>query len=102
RRSIEMNLLRLKAAVAASALLMAAPLLFAQNEGQTQGQAVITVLPAKNAETAPALSQQDVQVKINGKEATVTNWTPYRGDNGRLEVVVMLDAGARTSMANQF
>lgn len=96
-----MNLLRLKAAIAASALLMAAPL-FAQNEGQTQGQAVVTVLPAKNAETAPALSQQDVQVKINGKDATVTNWTPYRGDDGRLEVVVMLDSGARTSMANQF
>lgn len=96
-----MNQLRLKAGIAAAALLMAAPL-FAQNEGQGHGQAVITVMPSKNAETGPAIQQQDLQLKVDGKDASVTRWTPLRGDNDRLEVVVMLDAGARTSLANQF
>jgi hypothetical protein len=81
-------------------MLLALPAL-AQNEGQTRGQAVITVLPAKNAE-APSISPQKVQVKVNGKDATVTNFTPLRGNNDRLEVVLMLDAGARSSMATQF
>ena len=101
-----MNLLALgrryaAAAIAAAALLFAAPI-FAQNEGQTHGQAVITILPAKNAEAAPAIDQQDFQLKVDGKDATITGFTPLRGNNDRLEVVLMLDAGARSSITTQF
>jgi hypothetical protein len=98
-----MNLNRLNAgftAGLAAAALLAAPV-FAQSENQTQGQAVVTVLPDKNAQTA-SVSQQDLQVKINGKEATITNWQPLRGENDRLEVVLMMDSGARTSLSTQF
>jgi hypothetical protein len=87
------------AGVAAAALL-AVPV-FAQSENQTQGQAVITVLPEKNAPAAN-VSQQSLQLKVNGKEATITNWQPLRGENDRLEVVLMLDGGARTSLSTQF
>jgi hypothetical protein len=87
------------AGVAAAALL-AVPV-FGQSDNQTQGQAVVTVLPAKNAPAAD-VSQQNLQVKVNGKDATITNWQPLRGENDRLEVVVMLDAGARTSLSTQF
>jgi hypothetical protein len=102
-----MNRLRLRAATAVVASLAAAGLLtaapsFAQSEGETHGRAVITVLPDKNNQSAPNVSQQNLQVKINGKDATVTNWMPLRGNNDRLEVVLMLDSGARSSMANQF
>jgi hypothetical protein len=84
----------------AAAALLAVPA-FAQSENQTQGQAVVTVLPDKNA-PAPNVSQQNLQVKVNGKEATITNWQPLRGQNDRLEVVLMLDGGARTSLSTQF
>lgn len=98
-----MNAFRLKLAIAAASgvLLAAAPLIAQGNEGQTRGQAVITVLP-KGDNAQANVSQQDLQVKVDGKDATITNWMPLRGQNDQLEVVVMLDAGARTSLATQF
>lgn len=98
-----MNLLRLRTTLAtgfAAGALLAVPA-FGQSEGQTQGQAVVTVLPDKNAQ-APNVSPRDLQVKINGKDATITNFQPLRGDNDRLEVVLMLDGGARSSLSTQF
>ena len=90
------------AALAGTAALLLAPMGFAQNEGEAQGHAVITVLPDKNSQAAESPSQQNLQVKVNGKDATITNVMPLRDNNDHLEVVVMLDAGARSSMATQF
>jgi hypothetical protein len=82
-------------------LMMAAPV-FAQNENEGRGQAVITVLPAHDKDATPAnLAQQDLSLKINGKSSTITNWIPMRGENDRLELVVLIDSGARASMATQ-
>ena len=38
---------------------------------------------------------------MNGKDSTITNWTPLRGQNDRLEVVVLIDSSARTSIGTQ-
>lgn len=99
-----MNALRFKlgiaAAAACGALLIAGPVFAQGNDVQTKGQAVITVLPKGDAQAN--VSQQNLQVKVNGKDATITNWMPLRGQNDRLEVVVMMDAGARSSLATQF
>ncbi|HKF48498.1 MAG TPA: hypothetical protein VKB38_14135 [Terracidiphilus sp.] len=94
--------LGIAAAAALSAVaLLTAPPATAQSEGQGQGQAVITILPARDGEAPATITQQDLAVKIDGKDATVTNFMPYRGQNDRLEVVIMVDSGARTSMATQ-
>ena len=86
----------------AGVLMTAAPA-FPQNENEGRGQAVITVLPLHDREATPAnLSQQDLAIKINGKDSTITNWTPLRGENDRLELVLLIDGAARTSMATQF
>jgi len=95
-----MNPLKIKTVLAAGALLLAIPV-FAQNEGQGQGQAVVTVLPAHGNEIPANLNQHDLTVKVNGKDSTITNWTPLRGANDRLELVVMLDSGARSSIGTQ-
>ena len=87
------------ATLAVGALLLTAPA-FAENEGQ--GQAVVTVLPAHNNEAPTSLTQQDLMLQINGKATNITNFTPLRGPNDRLELVVMMDSGARTSMGTQF
>jgi len=101
-----MNMRRFKFGMAAAALpaalLFVTPLSAQNKDDQAHGQAVITVMPVKNTEAPASVSQQDLQVKVNGKDATVTNWQPLRGANDRLEVVLMLDAGARTSLATQF
>jgi hypothetical protein len=84
----------------ATALLIAAPA-FAQggNEGG-HGRAVVTIF-AKHSEMAPNISEQDVSIKINGKDGGVTGWTPLRGANDGLELVVLIDSGAH-NLGRQF
>jgi hypothetical protein len=59
-----------------------------------QGQAVVTIF-AKHNEVAPTIPQQDVSIKVNGKDSAVTGWQPFKGANDSLELVVLIDSGAR-------
>jgi hypothetical protein len=87
--------------LAAGALMVAAPA-FPQNENEGRGQAVITVLPAHDKEAPPAnLSKQDLQIKVNGRDTKITNWIPLRGENDGLELVVLIDSAARSSIGTQ-
>ncbi len=81
-------------------LPMAAPVFAQSGDATGQGRAVITIL-AKHSEMTPAISQQDVSAKVNGKDAGVRGWTPLRGANGGLELVVLIDSGAR-NLGRQF
>jgi hypothetical protein len=81
-------------------LPMAAPAFAQGGDASGQGRAVITIY-AKHSEMTPAISQPDVSAKVNGKDAGVTNWTPLRGANGGLELVVLIDGGAR-NLGRQF
>src|ERR1039458_3855415 len=87
RRSSAMRKLAIIIGMFAGTLLTAASG-FGQGDNQGQGQAVVTVLPAHDGEVPANLSQQDLNVKINGKEATIKNWIPFRGPNDKLELVV--------------
>ncbi|HUB51674.1 MAG TPA: hypothetical protein VL986_05985 [Terracidiphilus sp.] len=89
------------AVTAVAGCLMTTVPAFASSENQQgQGQAVITVLPAKNA--APAtVSQQDLALKVNGKATDITGFEPLQGPNSRVELVIMIDDGARASLGNQ-
>lgn len=84
------------------ALLFAAPLGFAQGENQGQGQVIVTVLPKHDGGAVANLSPQDAKLKVNGKELSVTNLVPLTGDRDSLELVVLLDSGARSSLGTQF
>jgi len=81
-------------------MLLAVPA-FASNENQQgQGQAVITVVPAKNA--APAtVAPQDLSLKVNGKATNITGLEPLKGANSKVEVVVLIDDSARSTLGNQ-
>jgi hypothetical protein len=87
------------AACLAGILLMAAPT-FAQNEGEGQGRALLTVIPKAKSGTAD-LNQQDISLKVDGKEANITRLTSFQNPGDRLEVVLMIDSGARTSLGSQ-
>lgn len=96
-----MNKIALAMSLAAGALMAAAPA-FPQNEKEGQGQAVITVLPAHDNGAAPAgLSQQNLALRVNGKDSTITNWIPLRGENGPVEMVLLIDSAARASLGTQ-
>jgi hypothetical protein len=84
----------------AMALLAPAAALAAPGQ-QGQGQAVVTVLPKDGNEKQVAIQQQELQLKVNGKDSTVTEWTPLRGAGSPLELVLLIDSSARTSLGTQ-
>jgi hypothetical protein len=71
----------------------------AQEEGQ--GQAVITVLPKHDSELAPSVVNPDMAVKVNGKNSKVTKWAQYPSNGNNLELVVLIDDSARSSLGRQ-
>ena len=95
-----MSFLKFKVLVAAAAALMLAVPVFAQNEGQGQGRALLTVIP-KAKSGAADLTQQDLSLTVNGKSADITRLTSFPNPGDRLEVVVMIDSGSRTSLGTQ-
>jgi hypothetical protein len=85
--------------MAATALLMAMPL-FAQSMGQ--GTVVVTVLPKVDGQPLPSsVTEQDLAVKVNGKSAKVTQWKPFAAPNNQVELVLLIDSGARTSLGRE-
>ncbi len=88
------------------AVLLAAGSLFAANfalaadqNQEGQGRAVITVLPDK--ETPGAIPQDALHVKLDGKESAVTGWTALHSPSSQIELVVLIDDSARSSLGTQ-
>lgn len=98
--TIRMKQNRFAACMAAAVLLLASNTFAHGQNASGQGRAIITVL-TKHNEVAPNVRQQDVSAKVNGKEAEVTGWAPFKAPNDKLELVVMIDAGAR-NLGRQF
>jgi hypothetical protein len=83
-------------------LLAFAPFALSQNENQGQGQAVVTVLPKKSDAAAPNIPTENIHIEVNGKQSQITNWQPLRGSQAYVELVLLIDDGARTSLGSQF
>jgi hypothetical protein len=95
-----MKVLRAKFAAVVAGALLAAPLAFAADNNQEgQGSAVVTVL--KGQELPGGIPQQALQLKVDGKESSITGWTPLRGPQAKVELVVLIDDGARSSLGTQ-
>jgi hypothetical protein len=69
---------------------------------QDQGHVVVTVLPKKGSESPANILNQDLQLKVNGKAASITGWLPLREQNSNLEMVILIDSSARASLGLQF
>jgi hypothetical protein len=83
--------------------LMAAPPIFAQKDAQQgQGRAIVTVLPSAKNGNVGQISAQNLKVKVNGKDSTVTSFNQLQETNSPVELVLLLDAGARSSLGTQF
>src|ERR1700677_632537 len=85
--------------MAAGSLFAAIPALAADNNGQQQGQAVVTVL--SGSEIPGGIPQAALQLKVDGKNSTVTGWSLLRGPESTVELVVLIDDGARASLGLQ-
>jgi hypothetical protein len=76
---------------------------FAQKDTQQgQGRAVVTILPAQKNGDVGQVSAQNVKIKVDGKESSVLNFTPLQEANSPVELILLLDSGARTSLGTQF
>ena len=62
----------------------------------------MTVLPKSEGQPLPAsVTQRDLSVKVNGKNAKVTEWKPFEAPNDEIELVLLIDGGARNSLGRQ-
>ena len=96
-----MNRIRIATAMLASTVFAASPLMAEQNS-QWQGRAVVTILPSAKNGNVGQVPAQDLKVKVDGKHSTVLNFTPLEESNSPVELVLLLDSGARTSLGTQF
>jgi hypothetical protein len=69
--------------------------------GMGQGQAVVTVLPKVDGQLPASVLNQDLSVKVNGKNAKVSEWRPLNKPADRVELVILMDSSSRTSLGGQ-
>lgn len=74
---------------------------FAAPEQSGQGQVVVTVMHKGQESGGINLQQQNIELKVDGKQSNITNLTPAKGPDSPLELVLLIDASARTSLGTQ-
>ncbi len=89
---------RISSGLLAGCLMATLPLL-AQSGVQTQ--TVVTVMPKSGNETLTIPATQ-VQANVGGKNTRITNWTPLRGEQSGLQIVVLIDGSARSGLSLQY
>jgi hypothetical protein len=83
-------------------LLAAAPGFSQTDSHQGQGKAVVTVLPKHDGASPLSITGQELSIKVNGKPAQFTSWKPLQSGENSLELVLLIDGSARSSLGNQF
>jgi hypothetical protein len=96
-----MKKIALAVALTAGTVLATSPAFAQKNDQQGQGRAVVTILPSNPSATLGQVPQ-GFKLKVNGKDSTVMNFTPLQDSNSPLELVLLMDGGARTSLGTQF
>jgi len=86
--------------MAAGAILLAASA-FPQGEKEGQGQVIVTVMPKHSGDQAASLTAQELTIKVNGKDSKVTNLEALKSATDPVELVVLIDGSARTSLGRQ-
>lgn len=66
-----------------------------------QGQAIVTLLPKRPDLVGLNLQPQNVQIKVDGKATSVTNVASAKGPDSPLELVLLMDSSARSSLGTQ-
>jgi len=91
--------LQAAALFAAASLLAASPALAADQNQEGQGSAVITILSGN--EIPGGIPQDALHLKVDGKDSNITGWTQLRSPQSKVQMVVLIDDGARSSLGIQ-
>lgn len=82
---------------AAATLALVAISAMAQGDSFS-GRATLTVLPAHPDTENASLSAGQLEVKVNGKTATIASLTQLTSSNSPLELVILIDGSTRASL----
>lgn len=96
-----MRNLKLVLSIALVSLFIPTASLAQSNEEQGLGVTIVTVVPKHEGEVPPSVANQDLSVKVNGKNAKVVKWAPFNAPADHVELVLLIDDGARTSLGTQ-
>jgi hypothetical protein len=91
--------LQLAVLMAAGSFLAASSALAENQNQEGQGRVVVTIL--SDNEIPGGIPQDALHVKVDGKDSNVTGWTQLRSPRSRVEMVVLIDDGARASLGTQ-
>jgi hypothetical protein len=83
---------------ATSLLLVSSPFASAQKQ-EVAGSTVITILPENEA--PGGIPQDALHLKLDGRQSAITGFTPLRDPQSKVEMVVLIDDGARSSLGLQ-
>ncbi len=89
----------LLAGLALAGTLTASLPLLSQQSG-VEAQTVVTVMPKKGNGTLD-VARDTVRITANNRPETITDWVPLRGERSGLELVILIDDSARSSISNQ-
>jgi hypothetical protein len=81
--------------------LFAAPAFSQSDALQGQGKAVVTILPKTDGAVPVSVTEQDMQLKIDGKMAKITSWKPFQSPENTIELVLLIDNSSRSSLGTQ-
>ena len=92
---------KLQAAVlfASGAMLAATFAMAAEQKQKVQTGTIVTVVPKKEA--PGGVPQSALHLKVNGKNTEITRFVPLRRPESNVELVLLIDDGARTSLGTQ-
>jgi hypothetical protein len=89
-------------AFTAGTLFATFPAVAQKDTQQGQGRAIVTVLPSAKNGNAGEISAQSLKVRVNGKDSAVASFNQLQENNSPVELVLLLDSGARASLGTQF
>jgi hypothetical protein len=89
------------AMIAAAGTVLLAASAFPQGEKEGQGQVIVTILPKHADDPAPNVPAQGLSIKVNGKDAKVTSWEAVKSSKDPVELVILIDGSARSSLGRQ-
>jgi hypothetical protein len=84
---------------AAASLFTASLALAAEPKQEVQASTVITILPEN--EMPGGIPEEALHLKLDGKASSITGFTPLRDPQSKVEMVVLIDGGARSSLGTQ-
>ena len=97
-----MKPLRLAIALASASLLFISTAFGRGNGQEGHGRTVLTILPSGSGDQAATITPEEVKIKVDGKDSSPTSIVPMRGPKNPIELVLLIDGSARSSIGEQF